>query len=205
MKNIIIFLFSFAATCSVFGQSTEKPFIEVRGIAKIERTVKSYILDIVITEDLTYTEEKRTPEQVKKAFLDKVKAAGFDVSRFKENQLAYALTQYGADGTSYSFETAKPAEVIMLNQLMADKTGTVALITRQITYMPVKDFSKIIAAAFANGKERAEKVAATLGKKLGPLQTAIDYSTTDEEKEDTVYYRPDEERYYYLSLKYLIE
>ncbi|MEY8759335.1 SIMPL domain-containing protein [Chryseobacterium tongliaoense] len=205
MKTIIIFLFSFAATCSIFGQGIEKPYIEVRGIAKIERTIKSYTLDIVINEDLTYAEEKRTLEQIKKAFLDKAKAAGFDVNRFKEDQLAYALTQYGAEGTSYSFETAKPEEVIALNQLVADKTGAVSLITRRITYMPVKDFSKIIAAAFANGKERAEKVAATLGKKLGPLQTAIDYSTTDEEKEDTVYYRPDEERFYYLSLKYLIE
>ncbi|EJL68501.1 SIMPL domain-containing protein [Chryseobacterium populi] len=205
MKNIIIFLFSFAATCNVFGQNIEKPFIEVRGIAKIEKPIKSYILDIVITEDLSYAEEKRTTEQVKKAFLDKVKAAGFDVSRFKEDQLAYALTQYGAGGTSYSFETTKPAEIIALNQLMVDKTGTTSIITRRITYMPVKDFSRIIAAAFANGKERAEKVAAILGKRLGPLQTVIDYSTVDEEEEDTVYYRPDEERYYYLSLKYLIE
>ncbi|MGE8380745.1 MAG: hypothetical protein ACN6PN_20415, partial [Sphingobacterium sp.] len=99
MKNILVFLLSMVTACSVYGQSTEKPYIEVRGMAKIERTVKSYILDIMITEELAYAEEKKPFEEVKKAFFEKVKAAGLDVSRFKEDKLAFAFTQYSAIGS----------------------------------------------------------------------------------------------------------
>lgn len=205
MKYVILLLLFFTATCSIFGQNIEKPFIEVRGMAKIERTIKSYILDIVITEDLAYTEEKRSQEQVKKDFFDRAKAAGFEASRFKEDKLAYALTQYGAGGSQYSIETTDPEEVIKLNNLIVDKTGTITITARRVTYQPVKDFSKIIAAAFADGKRRAEKMAAAQGKKLGTLQAAIDYSTTNEEEEDRAYYQPQEEKYYYVSLKYFVE
>lgn len=205
MKSVVLFLIFLIAACSVFGQSVERPFIEVRGMAKIERTIKTYILDIVITEDLAYTEEKRTGEEVKKAFFNKAKAAGFEATRFKEDKLTYALTQYGAGGSLYSIETTNPEEVIKLNQLITDKTGTLSIIARRVTYLPVSDFSKIIAVAFADGKARAEKMAAVLGKKLGSLQSAIDYTTTNETEEDTVYYQPKEDKYYYISLKYLVE
>ncbi|ULT25242.1 hypothetical protein KUH03_41575 [Sphingobacterium sp. E70] len=72
MKNILVFLFSIVSVYSVYGQSTEKPFIEVRGMAKIERTVKSYTLDIVITEELAYLEEKK-PIERKKHFSKRLK------------------------------------------------------------------------------------------------------------------------------------
>lgn len=205
MKSIVIFLYFLTATCTVLGQSAEKAFVEVRGMAKIERTIKSYILDIVVTEDLAYTEEKRTGEEVKKAFFDKAKTAGFDVSRFKEDKLTYALTQYGAGGSFYSIETTDPEEVIKLSNLIVDKTGTVNITARRVTYLPVNNFSKITATALADGKARAEKMAAALGKKLGALQSAIDYTTTNEAEEDTVYYQPKEDKYYYISLKYLVE
>lgn len=206
MKSTILFLLSFTLViCDVSGQTTERSFIEVRGMAKIERTIKSYVLDIVITEDLAYTEDKRTGEQVKKAFFDKAKAAGFDKSRFKEDKLAYALTQYSAGGNQYSIEITKPEEVITLNNLIQDKTGAISITARRVIYLPVKDFSKIITNAVADGKTRAEKLAAALGKKLGALQTAIDYSSINEEEENTTYYQPKEDQYYYISLKYLVE
>jgi len=205
MNRIILLLTLFStAACSTFGQSTEKPFIEVRGMAKIERTIKSYILDIVITEDLAYTEEKRTDEQVRKSFFEKAKVAGFDANRFTEDRLTYALTQYGGGGGQYSFETTNAEDIIVLNNLM-DKSGTISIVARRVTYQPIKDFSKIIAIAFADGKARAEKMATAMGKKLGTLQAAIDYSTTNEEEESTVYYQPKEDRFYYLSLKYNVE
>ncbi|RKE55813.1 SIMPL domain-containing protein [Sphingobacterium detergens] len=205
MKNILVFLFSILSVYSVYGQSTEKPFIEVRGMAKIERTVKSYTLDIVITEELAYLEEKKPFEEVKKAFFERVKAAGLDASRFKEDKLAFALTQYSALGSQFSFETRDPADIIKLSNLMVDKNGTQSITARKVNYLPVKDFSKVIAAAFADGKARAEKVAAAIGKKLGALQTVVDYSTTNDEVEDTAYYQPKDDRYYYLSLKYHVE
>lgn len=167
-------------------------------MAKFERTIKSYVLDIVITED------KRTGEQVQKAFFEKAKAAGFDASRFKEDKLAYALTQYSAGGNLYSIEITKAEEVITLNNLTQDKTGAISITARRVTYLPVKDFSKIITTAVADGKTRAEKLAAALDKKLGALQTAIDYSSINEE-ENTTYYQPKEDQYYYISLKYLVE
>nr|WP_146173451.1 hypothetical protein [Elizabethkingia sp. YR214] len=162
----------------------------------------------MITEDSSDSEEKRSLDQLKKTFLDKAKAAGFDTGRFKENKLSYALVQYGSygtNGTTYSVETASSEEIMALNQLIDNKSGSVSIIARRVTYLPVKDFSRIIAAALTNGKERAEKVAALMGEKLGILQTVIDYSVTNEEVEDTDHYRPDEDKYYILSLKYLIE
>ncbi|MGJ1195591.1 hypothetical protein ACR777_08045 [Sphingobacterium spiritivorum] len=174
-------------------------------MAKVEKTIKTYILDILITEELSYTEEKRSLEDIKKVFFERAKAAGFDSTRFTEDKLTYALTQYGAGGSFYSFQTSSPEEVIKFNSLIVDKTGTVSIMARRVTYLPVKDFSKIIAAAVADGKARAEKMAAAMGKKLGTLQTVIDYSTANDEGEETVYYQPKEDRYYYLSLKYLVE
>jgi len=205
MKNILVFLLSMVTACSVYGQSTEKPYIEVRGMAKIERTVKSYILDIMITEELAYAEEKKPFEEVKKAFFEKVKAAGLDVTRFKEDKLAFALTQYSAIGSQFSFETTDPGDIIKLSNVMVDKSGTQSITARRVNYLPVKDFSKVIAAAFADGKARAEKMATAIGKKLGPLQAVVDYSTTNDEVEDTAYYQPKDDRYYYLSLKYHVE
>jgi len=86
-----------------------------------------------------------------------------------------------------------------------DKSGTQSITARRVNYLPVKDFSKVIAAAFADGKARAEKMATAIGKKLGPLQAVVDYSTTNDEVEDTAYYQPKDDRYYYLSLKYHVE
>ncbi|WP_293916245.1 MULTISPECIES: hypothetical protein [unclassified Sphingobacterium] len=205
MKYVIIVMLCFTTICEVFGQSTEKACIEVRGMAKVEKTIKTYILDILITEELSYSEEKRSLEDIKKVFFDRAKAAGFDSSRFTEDKLTYALTQYGAGGSFYSFQTSDPEEVVKFNNLIIDKTGTVSIMARRVTYLPAKDFSKIIAAAVADGKGRAEKLAIALGKKLGALQTIIDYSTSNDEVEETVYYQPKEDRYYYLSLKYLVE
>lgn len=206
MKCIIMFMLSFTVICSIWGQGLEPPFIEVRGMAAIERVIKSYTFDIVITEDQVYTEEKRSLTQVKKEFFDKARAAGFDSSRFKEDKLVYALTQYtSAGGSLYSFETTTPAEVITLNNLTNDKNGNISVTARRVTYLPVKDFSRILSEAFADGKARAEKMAVAAGKKLGPLQSVTDYSISNEETEDTTYYQPKEARYYYLSLKYLIE
>lgn len=205
MKHIVTFLFSLAVTGSVFAQSSEKAFIEVKGIATIERNIKSYILDIVITEDQAYAENKRSLEQVKKAFFDKAKTAGLDDSRFKEDKLTYALTQYSTGGSLYYFETDKPEELIALNKITMDGTGAITITARRVTYLPVKDFSKIVAAAFADGKARAQKVAVATGKKLGALKTVIDYSTTNDEAEETTYYQPMEKKYYYLSLQYLVE
>ncbi|QQT26114.1 hypothetical protein [Sphingobacterium spiritivorum] len=205
MKYVIIVMLCFTTICEVSGQSTEKACIEVRGMAKVEKTIKTYILDILITEELSYSEEKRSLEDIKKVFFDRAKAAGFDSSRFTEDKLTYALTQYGAGGSFYSFQTSDPGEVVKFNNLIIDKTGTVSIMARRVTYLPAKDFSKIIAAAVADGKGRAEKLATALGKKLGALQTIIDYSTSNDEGEETVYYQPKEDRYYYLSLKYLVE
>lgn len=204
MKNILAFLFALMTAHCVYGQTTEKPFIEVRGMAKIERTIKSYMLEIVITEELAYAEEKKPLEQIKNVFFEKAKAAGLEVSRFKEDKLTYALTQYGAGGSLYNYETNDPNDIIKMNNLM-DKTGTVAITSRRVSYQPIKDFSKVIAAAYTDGKGRAEKVAAAMGKKLGALQAAVDYSTTNEEIADSAYYQPKEDRYYYLSLKYNME
>ncbi|MDR2274803.1 MAG: hypothetical protein LBF27_28100 [Sphingobacterium sp.] len=204
MKKICAFLFSLVTVCSVYGQSSATPYIEVRGMAKVERTIKSYILDIVITEELSYTEEKKPLEQVKNAFFEKAKTAGLDVSRFKEDKLMYALTQYGSGGSLYSFETTDSEDIIRLNNII-DKSGTQSITARKVSYVPIKDFSKVIAAAFADGKSRAEKLAAAMGKKLGALQAAVDYSTTNDEAADTAYYQPKEDRYYYLSLKYNVE
>ncbi|MDF2514814.1 MAG: hypothetical protein K0R59_110 [Sphingobacterium sp.] len=204
MKNILALLFSIVTVYSVYGQNTEKPFIEVRGIAKIERSIKSYILDIVITEELAYAEEKKPVEQIKNVFFEKVKAAGIDINRFKEDKLTYALTQYGGGGSLYSFETTDPEDIIRLNNLM-DRTGTQSITARRVCYLPIKDFSKVIAAALADGTARAEKMATAMGRKLGALQAAVDYSTTNDEAVDTAYYQPKEDRYYYLSLKYQVE
>ncbi len=205
MKYIITFLFSLAITGSVFAQASEKTFIEVKGIANFERNIKSYILDIVITEDQAYAENKRSLEQVKKAFFDKAKTAGLDNGRFKEDKLTYALTQYSAGGSLYYFETDKPEELIALNKITMDGTGAITINARRVTYLPVKNFSQIVAAAFADGKARAEKLAVATGKKLGALKTVIDYSTSNEEAEETTYYQPMEKKYYYLSLQYFVE
>ncbi|KGE12523.1 hypothetical protein [Sphingobacterium deserti] len=206
MKHIKIFLCILFSTTAgaVFSQALESPFIEVRGMAKIERAIKSYTINVVISEDLGYSEEKRSFDDVKNTFFDQAKAAGLDITKFKEDKLTYALTQYGV-GSLYSFETANTEDVILLNKLVVDKTGTVSIFSRSVTYLPIKDFGKIIAAAFSDGKERAELIAATMGKQLGTLLTTVDYSTLNVVEEDTLYYQTKENNYYYLSLKYEVK
>ncbi|MBE8714412.1 hypothetical protein [Sphingobacterium hungaricum] len=205
MKTSILFLFCLASICTAFAQSATKPFIEVRGMAKLERSIKSYKLDIVINQDQSYTDNKRTLDEVRNGFFEKAKSVGIDPTRFKEDKIAYVLTQYGAGGSYYTFETTKPEELIAIHSLMEDKSGTVLLIAKRIVYNPVTNFSKTMTDAFNDGKGRAEKIAAAMGKNLGELQSVIDYSNADDEEESVGYFQTEEDSYYYVSLKYAIE
>ncbi|MBZ4191959.1 SIMPL domain-containing protein [Niabella beijingensis] len=203
MRQIFLLLSAVLIT-SFAGAQASKAYIEVRGMAKVPRTVKSYILDILISEDLS-TGEANSYDSIKNAFFTAAKAAGYKEDRFREDQLGYALLQYPGKGSMYHFETSNEADIIKLHRLAGERGSAVSIASRRIRYEPVTDMDRIYTAAFADGKQRAEKIAKTMGKKLGQLIAVVDYSAAPMDTEETSYYKQTDDTYYYLSAQFAIE
>ena len=75
MKKILLAAIVSLAALNSHAQSKETT-VEVRGIAKIEREIASYLIDFAIAVDYGETEGRKSFEELKKAFFAKAKATG---------------------------------------------------------------------------------------------------------------------------------
>ncbi|MDR6571287.1 hypothetical protein MRBLMN1_005336 [Chitinophaga ginsengisegetis] len=202
MKKILLAAMILFAALNGYSQEKESS-IEVRGIAKIDREVESYLIDFAIIDELREDDGKKTYEDIKKAFFAQAKAAGFEESRFKEDKMGYQTLQYYREGSLYTFETRSKEELLKVAKLA---NGVVVnIISTRSKFKPVKDSKKLYETAFSDSKEKAASIAKAINRKLGAAITVTDLSSPEPGSEENLTYRPVTDQYYYLSVKFLIE
>ncbi|MEZ2440704.1 SIMPL domain-containing protein [Chitinophaga sp. RCC_12] len=202
MKKILLAAMMLFAALNSHSQGKESS-IEVRGVAKIDREIESYLVDFAIAAEYGEGEGKKAFEDLKNAFLAKAKAAGFEESRFKEDKMGYQALQYYREGSLYTFETRNKEELLKVVKLA--NGVVVTIVSTRLKYKPVKDSEKLYATAFSDSKEKAATIAKAINKKIGAAITVTDLTSPESISEENFYYKPVTDQYYYLSVKFLIE
>lgn len=204
MKKILLAAMTLFAALNSYSQGKETS-IEVRGSAKIDREIESYLIDFAIAEGgYGEGEGRKSFEDLKKTFFSKAKAAGFEESRFKEDKMGYQALQYYREGSLYTFETRTKEELLNAVKL-ANGGGVVTIVSTRLKFKPVKDNEKLYDAAFSDSKEKGASIAKAINKKLGAVLTVTDLTAVESGSEETFYYKPVTDQYYYLSVKFLVE
>ncbi|GEP95897.1 SIMPL domain-containing protein [Chitinophaga cymbidii] len=203
MKKILLAAIISLAALNSHAQSKETT-VEVRGIAKIEREIASYLIDFAIAVDYGETEGRKSFEELKKAFFAKAKAAGFEESRFKEDKMSYQSLQFYREGSLFTIETHTREELVKAAKL-ANGGGVISITGSRVKFKPSQEPEKLFDAAFRDSKEKAAGIAKAMNKKLGAVLTVTDYSQPDTGAEDNFYFKPIPDQYYYLSVKFAVE
>ena len=203
MKKILLAAAISLAALNGFAQAKETT-IEVRGVAKIDREIGSYLIDFAISVDYGEMEGMKSFEDLKSAFFAKAKAAGFEESRFKEDKMGYQALQLYREGSLYTLETHSQDELLKAAKL-ANGGGVISITGTRLKFKGPDDNEKLFDEAFRNGKEKAAAIAKAINKKLGTVLMITDYTPLDEAAQNNFYFRPNEDDYFYLALKFAAE
>lgn len=203
MKKILLAAIVSLTALNSFAQAKETT-IEVRGVAKIDREIASYLIDFALSVEYGEIEGGKSFEDLKNAFFTKAKAAGFEESRFKEDKMGYQALQLYREGSLYTLETHSPAELLKAAKL-ADGGGVISITGTRLTFKGQPDNQKLFDAAFRNGKEKAAAIAKATNKKLGDVLMITDYTPLDEAAENYFHFKQVADEYFYLALKFAAE
>lgn len=204
MKKILLAAIISLAALNSHAQSKETT-IEVRGVAKIDREIASYLIDFAIAVDYGETEGRKSFEDLKNAFFAKAKAAGLEESRFKEDKMGYQALQFYREGSLFTFEARSQEELLKAAKLANGGGGVISITGTRLKFSQPDDDEKLFDTAFRNGKEKAAGIAKAMNKKLGAVLTVTDYTQFDDGAESNFYFKPLLDQYYYLSIKFAAE
>ena len=158
--------FLFVMMTSLFFAQNDPSYIDSSGQIEYAREVEKYKVTIVVSEDLAYSSynENITFDKIKSDYFDKLQSNNFDVSEFKEDQLAYAAMGYRKKGVVYQFETTSEEKFV---KLMSIGFSGVNINEKIVYYKPltshqIEDLSR---RAISQAKSRADLIAKSAGKK----------------------------------------
>ncbi|MDY7396559.1 SIMPL domain-containing protein [Aureibaculum sp. 2210JD6-5] len=154
----------------------DKPYIDSSGQVEYSREVEKYSATIVVSEDLAYSsyDENITFEKIKSDYFGKLKNSNVDITKLKEDELAYTAMGYRKKGMVYQFETTSQEKFIEL--LSVGFSG----VNVNEKYVHYKDLSsqqvgELSSKAIADAKTRAEIIAKSAGKKIGGILSLNNY------------------------------
>jgi uncharacterized protein YggE len=203
MKKIILAATLLVAALGSHAQEQQPNTIQVGGVAKIEREVDTYLVDFTIAVEYGEAESKKSFEDLKKGFFAKVKDAGVDESKFKEDKMAFQALQLFREGSLYTFQTSSREELVKVARLA---NGNVINVTNtRVKFKPVVRDEKKFAAAFLDAKDKAGIIAKAVNKKLGAVLTVADLTPLEASVEENFYFRPIAEQFLYLSVSFAME
>lgn len=203
MKKLILAAIILMSAWKGHAQEQQNHAIQVGGIAKVNREVEAYLIDFAIAPEYGDGEGKKSFEDVKKDFFAKVKDAGLDASKFKEDKLAYQALQLFREGNLYTFQTSSRDDLLKAARLA---NGNIINITAtRVKFKPVVKDEKGFETAFLNSKEKAAMIAKAINKKLGPVLTITDLTQQETTVVESYYFKPLEDQYIYLSVSFAIE
>ncbi len=203
MKKIILAAIILVSALGSYAQEQQNHAIQVYGVAKINREVEAYLMDLSIAVDYGESESKKSFEELKKGFFAKAKEAGLNESQFKEDKLGYQGLQLFREGTLYTFETRSRDDLLKAARLA---NGSVISITAtRVKFKPVVKDEKQFEAAFLNSKEKAAIIAKAINKKLGSVLTVTDLTSQESRVEESYFFKPAEDQYLSLLVSFAIE
>lgn len=203
MKKILLAAIILVSALGSHAQEQQPRAIQVYGVAKIEREVESYIIDLSVTSEYGESESKKSFDELKKAFFAKAKEAGLDENRFKEDKMGYQALQLFREGSLYTFTTSSRDELLKAAKLANGIVVTVA--GGRVKFKPVVKDEKQFEAAFLNGRDKAAMIAKAINKKLGPVLTVTDLTSQESRLEEGYYFKPIEDQYLSLLVSFAIE
>lgn len=203
MKKLILAAIILVAALNSHAQAQQAPCIEVRGVARIDREVEAYLIDLAISVEYGETEGRKSFEDLKKNFFARAKEAGLDENRFKEDKMGYQALQFFREGSLYTFETSSRDELLKAAKLANGNIITVA--GARVRFKPVPADEKLFGIAFRDCRNKAAVIAKAIGKKLGDALTVTDFTPQEAAAEENFYFKPAEDQYIYLSVRFAVE
>ncbi|MBW8682842.1 SIMPL domain-containing protein [Chitinophaga rhizophila] len=194
MKKLILAGIILMSALGSQAQEQQDHSIQVTGTSSVTREVESYQIDFSIAVDYAYgeTESRKSFEDLKKSFFAKVKEAGLDESKFKEDKMGYQALRMYREGNLYTFSTLSRDELLKASQLA---NGTVVNITgTRAKFKPIVKTDKQFETAFRNSQEKAAMIAKAINKKLGAVVSVTDLTPQEAPMEENFYFKPIEDQ-----------
>lgn len=154
---------------------------------------------IVSLSNVYYDTETMDLDGLKATYRDKLSKAGMDISKLKEDRLAYALMGYDKDGTIMTYTTQSLEEMqkfLLVRSLGVSRSDTVmeaTLTDAQMADLAVK--------AIENAQQKAQAIAQKLGRNIGKAVYISD-SNANEINESIYFGSPMNKRTYYVNVSF---
>lgn len=198
MKKTIILLLSLCFFNSLLGQETQNT-INTNGTYEYDFAPTYTSSMIVSLNNVYYDTQIVSLDELKKTYTDKLKQAGLDTSKLKEDSLSYALMGYEKDGTILTYTTDSLEE--MQNFLEVRSMGVSRSETSMKATLTDGQMADYAQKAYENAKQRAEAIAKKIGRSVGKVVYISD-GNNPEINESLYYGNAVKKRTYYLNASF---
>lgn len=173
MRNILITILTVLFSTAVIGQDV--PSINIAGETSYTVSkIKNYVIHIQL-KDVKSDEYSnlgiKTLDQVTTEYRNKLAENDVDFNKFSENKTLYIYSAYGDtynESSNYTFITSSETEI--LNVIKSKVPGlTIMSVEINAEPFPSEKISELTTLAINNAKEKAEKIAKNVNKKLGGI------------------------------------
>ncbi len=198
MKRLLIAILIIMTTIKGYSQENRNT-INVSGKHIVETKPVYHAKIMVSLNNVYYDSQTMSLDEIKTGYINKLVKAGISKVDLIENHLHYDLLGYEKDGTIIEYKTTSIEK--MQQFLKVRSIGTSKLehtYTINFTEEEAADYAK---KAFDNAKEKATKIAAKIGKKVGDVIYLSDVNAL--EKSTGWYYTVDSKSFnYYITVTF---
>lgn len=198
MKKSLLLLFFLCFLNILFAQESPNT-INTNGTYEYDFAPTYTSSMIVSLNNVYYDAQTVSLEELKKTYLDKLRQAGLDTSKLKEDPLSYALMGYEKDGIILTYTTDSLEE--MQNFLLVKSMGVSRSETSMKARLTDSQMADYAHKAYENAKQKAEAIAKKIGRSVGKVIYISDGN--NEEINESLYYgNAIKKRTYYLNASF---
>ncbi|PIB38485.1 SIMPL domain-containing protein [Maribacter sp. 4G9] len=198
MKKSLLLLFFLCFLNTLFAQENPNT-INTNGTYEYD-FAPTYTSSMIISlNNVYYDAQTVSLEELKKTYLDKLRQAGLDTSKLKEDPLSYALMGYEKDGIILTYTTDSLEEI--QNFLLVMSMGVSRSETSMKARLTDSQMADYAHKAYENAKQKAEAIAKKIGRSVGKVIYISDGN--NEEINESLYYgNAVKKRTYYLNASF---
>ncbi len=200
MKKTVTLLITFLLLTVGASAQQNNRYIQVLGNSTYQKNIQQYKVDIIMSLDYA-NGMYSTLEEIKEDYFKKLEKIGISQLQLKEDRYKYALLGYSGQGTAYSLKTS--SKEIFEKFLFLKQTG-VQVHTRFIDYSLGQEVAEITNKAIENARQKAEKIAEKMHKKIGKILVVNDSNNLNQinRNEALNYYDYTNEYYYSVTVRF---
>ncbi len=154
---------------------------------------------IVSLSNVYYDTQTMDLDAIKTTYREKLSKAGLDISKLKEDDLAYALMGYDKEGTIMTYTTTSLDEMqqfLEVRSMGVSRSDTV--MEAELTDAQMTDFAVL---AIENARKKAQAIAVKMGRNIGKAIYISDNNT--KEINESIYFgSPMNKRTYYVNVSF---